>query len=60
MQARYDVFAGNTEFYNDPRYRAANLAFYSAIHLLEQCGMSYDQAIDWVSNWGCQENGEEE
>lgn len=59
MQHNYDVFAGNVEFYNDPRYRAANQAFYAAIDLLKQCGMTQNQACDWMKSWGYEEGGEE-
>ena len=59
MQVKYDSFAGNMEFYNDPRYRAANRAFYAAVDLLKQCGMTQKQALDWITGWGYLEEDEE-
>ena len=59
MQHKYEVFAGNVEFYNDPRYHAANLAFYTAIDLLKQCGMTQNEACDWMKCWGYVEGDEE-
>lgn len=60
MEHTYTRFYGNIDFYNDPRYRAANLAFYSSLDLLKQCGMSHEQALVWVSAGGVEENEEDE
>jgi hypothetical protein len=55
MQHTYTQFNGNLELYNDPRYIAANNAFYAAIELLKQCGMEHNQACNWMKSWGYQD-----
>ncbi len=48
----YKVFKGNVDFYNDPRYREANLLHWRAIQLLKECGMDHNSAVHWMQSWG--------
>jgi hypothetical protein len=54
----FTEFDGNVEFYNDPRYRAANKLFYTVIDLLKQCGMEHNQACGWIRCWGYEDEGD--
>lgn len=54
----YTQFAGNLDFYNDPRYRKANKLHWEAILLLKECGMTHNQACDWMRSWGYLEDGD--